>query len=487
MSTLLPAAADDDSRIWLQSASVYISGESVRVLIIAGRWLVAVLGLSVLCIVLALGFFNPNARRDDIEAWVSEQTGRSFTLGGELGWQVWQPLAVTLPHIRLAEAPGTPKTGDALQPFAEWQRARFSLRLWPLIRGRLELGAVQVSGLRLRLQRDVSGRDNWQDLLQWLDSDQSPSRFKFSHLDQLQIDDAQITFDDVAAHRKTLLRIESLNTTAVAFNRPIEIVLKAQASTQVGADTHASTDTLNSQAIELPFTLALQIQTDELRQRWQLDDIQVVAHLTATGVLGDTTINALPMTLRLQQAAWQAGQPLVLTELGAAIGEVQLALQLTMNEGRLTTTTATPQVSAAVQVAVPNLRQWLQRLTIEVPMTRDATVLQRLAAQLQIAGSAQDLRLQLNSLQLDQTRLSGEARVQHIDATPRYFAELHADRLDLDRYLPVATAVKREPRSASPVPIDWLRTLHTQGQLRIDQARWQAIRAQQLTITLDGT
>jgi uncharacterized protein involved in outer membrane biogenesis len=99
-----------------------MAGDVVRVLIVAGRWLAAVLGLSVLCIVLALGFFNPNARRDDIEAWVTEQTGRSFTLDGELGWQLWPHPAVTLPHIRLGLRPA-PKKQAMPSAVCQWQQA----------------------------------------------------------------------------------------------------------------------------------------------------------------------------------------------------------------------------------------------------------------------------------------------------------------------------------------------------------------------------
>jgi hypothetical protein len=38
----------------------------------------------------------------------------------------------------------------------------------------------------------------------------------------LQLDDAEITFDDAAAQRITTLRMESLHTTAVAYGQPIE-------------------------------------------------------------------------------------------------------------------------------------------------------------------------------------------------------------------------------------------------------------------------
>jgi AsmA protein len=456
----------------------------VRVMTIAGRWLAAVLGLSVLCIVLALVFFNPNAYRDEIQAWVSEQTGRGFTLDGELGWQVWPRLTVTLPHMQLGSAPGATKAGNPLDPFAEWQQAGVSVRLWPLVHGRLEFGAVQLRGLRLRLQRDAADHNNWQDLLELLTADRPPGRFKFTSLAGLQVDDAEITFDDAAVLRMSMLRIASLQTTAVTFGQPVSVTLKAHASTRAETGGTTLSDNQHSQSIDIPFTLDMQMQTDAALQRWQLESLEFATQMTATGTPAGGAIDALPVTLRLQHADWQTEQQqLMLNALLVAVGDAQL----TTDQMQLTQLNATPRIAAALQFEVPNFRQWLQHLGVEVPTTRDTNVLQHLSAQLQATGSLQDLRLQVMPLLLDQTRWSGEARWQHAGGTARYTFELRADQLDLDRYLPATQPADVQKPLSAPVPIDWLRSMHAQGRLNIDKAQWQAIRAQHLTITLDGS
>ncbi len=61
----------------------------MRTLTKALRGLAAVLGLSVLCIVLALVFFNPNRQHDRILAWADAQTGQHLTVNGEFDWQLW--------------------------------------------------------------------------------------------------------------------------------------------------------------------------------------------------------------------------------------------------------------------------------------------------------------------------------------------------------------------------------------------------------------
>ncbi len=453
----------------------------MRVLIIAGRWLAAVLGLSVLCIVLALVFFNPNARRDEFEAWISEQTGRSFTLEGELGWQVWPLLTVTLPHTRLGGAPGT---RDATLPFAEWQQASLSVRLWPLVQGRLEFGAVQLRGLRVRLQRTAEGRNNWQDLLQLLTEDRPPGRFKFMSLDGLQVDDAEISLDDAATRRLTTLRVVSLQTSGMAFDRPIGVTLKAHASTQARADNRVVDSNLFSQSMDLPFTLVVQVQADAALQRWQVDNLQFAAQMTATGVLsGAGTINALPVTLRLRHAVWQVAQQQQLNALQVAVGDAQLVT----DQVQLTQLDTTPQLVTTLQFKVAGLRQWLQGLGVEMPATRDANALQQLSAQWQVTGSMQDLRVRVPELLLDQSHFTGEVRMQRTGDAFHYAFDLHADQVDLDRYLPVTPPAGRDQPAFEPVPIEWLLSLHARGLLHIDRVHWQAIRAQQLTITLDGS
>lgn len=447
----------------------------MRVLTIAGRWLAAVLGLSVLCIVLLLGFFNPNARRNEIQTWVSEQTGRRFTLDGELGWQMWPRLAVTLPRMQLGAAPGDARTGKTSGPFAEWQQASISVRLWPLLRGRLEFGAGQLRGVRVRLQRDAAGRNNWQDLLQRLDQERPPGRFQFANLAGFQMEDAEFSFEDAVTRRITTLRIDLLSTTAVAFNQPIGLTLKAR----VGST--ASSDPSQLQTIAAPFTLAMQVQTDAALQQWQVNDLQFAAQLTTTGATGQA-INALPVSLQLQHAEAHIERQLMLHAVQMVAGEARL----TADQVQVTRLRDAPRVEAGLQLDAPSLRRGLQQWAINVPGTRDATVLQHLSAHLQVMGSAADLQVQVKSLLLDDTRLSGMARWRRAGNQTRYTVDMRADQLDLDRYLPAASSGDSRQAAATPVPLDWLRSLHAQGRLQIDAARWQGIRAHQLTITLDG-
>ncbi|MGE0115979.1 MAG: AsmA family protein [Steroidobacteraceae bacterium] len=437
-----------------------------KIALLAGA---AVLGLFLLCIVLAGLFFNPNDYKPAIERWVEAQTGRSFTLDGELGWQLWPHLAVTLPHTRLG-----PPTAFAGTDFAEWQQASISVRLWPLLQRRLELGEFRLRGLRLTLQRDAQGRDNWQDLLQLMTQNQTPGRFRFGMLAGLQIQDAQLQLRDELTQRAITLQLATLQSDAVQFDQPVMLECTCRLHVAAGR-----------QYLELPMQLTAQWQADQAVQRLQLD-LQGTGQLRTEGLLAPLTITApLPLAIALTSLSWQAGQQqLQVKSLRLEAGTAQLTGQL-----GATQMNARPALVASWQLAVPNLRQWLQTLGVNVPITRDATVLQHLQTALQLSGPADDLHIQLSRMKLDQTRFEGEGRRLLSDGLPHYTFALHADQLNLDRYLPAEVPKETTDSSraaGTSVPIEWLRSLQAQGSLLIDRAQWQGITARHLKIELDG-
>ncbi|MGC3981832.1 MAG: AsmA family protein [Steroidobacteraceae bacterium] len=434
---------------------------------------VAALGLSVVCIVLLVRFFNPNDYKAQIEQWVEQQTGRNFTLDGDLQWRVWPSVALTLPPARLAASPNWLKQGATDGDFAEWQRASLSVRVWPLLQRRLEFGVLSLRGLRLRLQRDAQGDANWQDLLQLLTAEDQPSRWQFERLAGVELEDVDLQFDDQLGARRSRLQLSFLQSDAVRYAQPITLRLQGVLHTETPADS-----------LELPFKLQVLGQTDAALQQVQLHNLQGSAEVSGMGLSGAIAMQHLPLSIEVADLTWWAAGQLQAKSLVLRAADAQLA-----GEFDITQLNATPQLGASMQVSLPQLRTWLQALSIVVPATRDATALQSLQASLRVTGTAQNLQLQLPLLQLDQTRFTGEGSWQLHDSEPRYAFNLHADQLNLDRYLPAGSAKAKSTISAAgattPLPVAWLRSLHAQGQLQIDQAQLQGIRARNLTLDLD--
>ncbi|MGD8689538.1 MAG: AsmA family protein [Gammaproteobacteria bacterium] len=126
-----------------------------------------VAGIIVLLIVAAavtLPFLiNPNDYKDNIEQLVQKRTGRELTIQGDMKLSVFPWLGVELPHVALANAPGF---GE--RPFAAFDSADVRVRLLPLIRGKVEVGTVEIDGLQANLARKADGSTNWQDIVERL-------------------------------------------------------------------------------------------------------------------------------------------------------------------------------------------------------------------------------------------------------------------------------------------------------------------------------
>ncbi|MDH5456953.1 MAG: AsmA family protein, partial [Gammaproteobacteria bacterium] len=126
-------------------------------------WVVAaIVAVFALAAIALTFFFDPNYFREDIAAAVHESTGRELNIDGEISVQLFPWLAVQVGHTTLGNAEGF---GD--EPMAEFDEARLSVRLLPLLlRQEAKIGTATLDGLRMHFEVDTDGRTNWDDLLE---------------------------------------------------------------------------------------------------------------------------------------------------------------------------------------------------------------------------------------------------------------------------------------------------------------------------------
>ena len=132
-------------------------GTIVKVLGIAVAALAVLFGVAALLLWVV---FDPGNVREELEAFVTERTGREFYVDDDLALTLFPWLGVETGVMLLGHAAGF---GD--EDFASVDSAVARVRLLPLFRGRMEFGTVVLEGLELNLARDADGRDNWSDLL----------------------------------------------------------------------------------------------------------------------------------------------------------------------------------------------------------------------------------------------------------------------------------------------------------------------------------
>jgi AsmA protein len=385
------------------------------------RWLLLALAAlivlplaAVLCVML---WVDPNRFRAPIENAARERLGLPLQLQGDLAWQWWPLLSMSASGGRINDPVGG-------NPLLLWQKLEFGAR-WPaLMRQRLEVDALRIDGLQLRLQRDAQGRGNWQSLAEQVGArldargaaaapgtgpDSGQASFTLA---SLQLRDASIHLDDAGTGRQW--RADGLQFQAALGYAP-------------------GSGTLQLDAPRLRATLAA---GDAAGRSWELDFESPQLRL-------DTR------TPSLDAANWRlqlAGLQLDGTQLEP------LRFEPLSGAGQLKFSTA-------------SIRELLQRLGVQPPPTRDSDALGKLDGELGWTLKAGRLDLQPLQLKGDDTTFTGLA-MWPLDDTGPALLELHGDHADFDRY----RRPEDQPGEPFELPVEKLRAIDLEGEVSFETA-----------------
>lgn len=164
---------------------------------------------------------DPNDFRGKITEAVTDATGRSMKIDGDLSLSVFPWLGINTGAIELGNAKGFGK-----QAFAKIDSTQIRVRLLPLLSKKIEMDTLVLNGLELNLQRNKTGRDNWSDLAA---NKKSTAKKKTGSMPQLaalaiggiQLDNAHIQFKDAANAKSFSLSSLNLSTGALQPGRPL--------------------------------------------------------------------------------------------------------------------------------------------------------------------------------------------------------------------------------------------------------------------------
>lgn len=102
---------------------------------------------------------EPNDFKPQIIEVVKQQTGRDLTIDGDIGLSVFPRVGLQLGKTELSNA-----AGFSGETFASTNAVNIQVALMPLLKKKVRMDEVVVDGLQLNLQRDASGKTNWDDL-----------------------------------------------------------------------------------------------------------------------------------------------------------------------------------------------------------------------------------------------------------------------------------------------------------------------------------
>jgi AsmA protein len=152
-----------------------------------------------------------------------------------------------------------------------------------------------------------------------------------------------------------------------------------------------------------------------------------------------------------------------------------------------------PKFSGHLTLAEVSPRELLPQLGVAVPITRDPNVLQKLSFEAALQATTDSVTLSDLSLQLDDVIARGSLGLSpgSQSGEPKALRfDLEVDRVNADRYLPPKPAGKdkaaAKARQPTEIPIDLIRSLNVQGDLRVGEAVFAGIKFSKLRLGVNA-
>ncbi len=436
----------------------------MRVLKILG-WLVGgLVAVLVVGVALIALFFDPNDYKSDIEQLVKDKTGRTFTLSGDLKLSVFPWLAVQVGPAAIGNAPGF---GDA--PMVAIEGAKLGVKLWPLLHGSFEIGAVELNSPRFVLIKTADG-NNWSDLGEDTTTEVPAEGPASSTLEasvaSVSIKNGSLSYEDRAAATTTSLSNFNLSTGKLEPGQPFD--LDTSFTLQRGTDVHLDTKFVTN------------VTADTEAERYQLNKPEITLLLKGEGYPKD----GLPVSINASTIlADLAAQTADVSAMNIDAAGAKLALEL-----KATRITDAPAITGTVKLAQLSVRELAPKFGIELPTTSDANTLKRFSMDAGLNATDNSFEFKPLTVKLDDTTISGSAGIADLDANAMRF-DLLVDQINVDRYLPPEEKSEKQQESSTeptPVPADSIRDLNLRGKLAVNSLTISKIPLTKLSVNMDA-
>ena len=403
------------------------------------KWLFGLVIVLVLLVVAAAVVLpmvvDPNDYKPQIVAAAKDKLGRDLAIEQDLNLTVFPWLGIETGGVRVGNAAGFTE-----QAFAEIDQLGLKVKLMPLLSRQIEVDTLVLKGLRLNLEKDASGKTNWDDLAGPQDdepaqaekADQQQSADEDSQvalsIQGVQIEDARISWDDRQAGQQYVLDGVRVVTGALAPGAtvPVEaginftsskpaMTLKADLTTKVGSDADLTV-----------FRIA-----------------GLVLNLDAEGE--GLPAGGAKLTLKADAVADTKADTLTVEQLDISGPAMAASGELTVSAMQ-----TDPAATGSLRIAETNLKTLASMFASPIETT-DPAALTRASGELTFNYAGGALKLEPMKVQLDDSNLGGYLHL--LDASgPVVRTKLDLDQIDLDRYMPPAAAAEAGEASTASAP-----------------------------------
>ena len=389
------------------------------------KWLFGIVFILVLLVVAAVVILpmvvDPNDYKPQIVEKAKQTLGRDLAIEQDLSLSVFPWLGIETGGVRVGNA-----EGFQADSFAEIDQLGLKVKLMPLLSRRVEVDTLVLTGLRLNLEKDASGRTNWDDLagegekaeeaapkeVETTDAADSPVSLS---VQGIQIEDANISWDDRQAGQKYLLEGVRLVTGALAPGATVPVE---------GAVAFSS----NKPAMTLKADLDAKVSTNTELTVFNVSGLTLILDAAGEGLPS----GGAKLTLKTDLVADTGADTLSLDNLAvsgpamAATGKVSVSALQT-----------NPAAQGTLSIAETNLKTLASMFASPIETT-DPAAMTRASGDLTFNYADGALKLDPLKVKLDDSTLDGHVHVLDTSG-PVVRTKLKLDQIDIDRYMPPAT------------------------------------------------
>jgi len=436
----------------------------------------------VLLLVLMLGIFiaakviDPNDYKPVIIDQVKQHTGRDLLIEGDLGWQLWPPLGISIGQTQLKNT--AEFGGDDMLRF---NKVVVDVQLLPLLSKSVIVDEVNIDGFYFHRITNAKGETNLDDLLAATSSpsEQEPTTTPAQDeggmpLEELRvgkgisITNALIIDENQASQVRQQVELVSLSVGQFAFDSWFPVALEFKAG-----------------LTEPQLSATVQWES-ELQVNRALDSFLIKEGVLLVDGLGDALPKPVNLRLDTEVSVDLSSQQLTADPLLLKVDDLELSAPLSISG-----LTSAPLLISNITMATSNARALMEELGIELDTT-DEQVLTRVDLSATLNFDVNASRLTVDNLQigLDDTQLKGEFNLQ-TGATLVSRFNINVDQFNLDRYLPPAAPADEQPEATPPSSektpppdISFLQAMDVEGKVQVGKLQAKRVEVERIDLNL---
>jgi AsmA protein len=375
---------------------------------------------------------DPNDYKPQIVQAAKDKLGRDLAIEQDLSLTVFPWLGIETGGVRVGNA-----AGFEAPNFAEIEQLGLKVKLLPLLSQRVEVDTLLLKGLRLNLEKDKSGKTNWDDLagakeeaaaepdaktsVDQGDSETAPDSQVSLTIQGIQVEDANISWHDRQSGQQYLLQGVRLVTGTLAPGEDVPV----EAAVQF---------TSNKPAMTLQADLNATVSTDAALAVFTVSGLTLALDAEGEGL----PAGGAKLVLQADLSADTTKDTLKLDNL-AISGPAMSASGVVSVSGLKTN----PLATGSLQIAETNPKTLASMFASPI-VTQDPEALTRASGGVSFRYADGALKLDPLKVVLDESTLDGYVHL--VDPTgPVIRTRLVLDQIDLDRYMPPAAEDAKQP------------------------------------------